>query len=244
VVVGDGIREEANDLSQILKSSSIYDYTLNMVQMKLFRMEGKDEIIVIPHILAKAEIIERIQLKVDFAGAQTQPSVEITEIIKEADTKKTRQKIDETDFLKKASPTDREKIELILNHFSSHPVVTIKWSAASFLLHIPDENDHTKIGLLRVKTDIIRNSGYYRHARDLGLLPEFQSDVDQYFNELRVIGVRIEQGNSKDLIIVPQPLSSLSLDQVKKMIRIIDSQSVKLEAIIEVVEELKEKGLS
>ncbi len=63
--------------------------------MKLFQRDNLEEIIVIPHILATAATIERIQLKVEFGGLQTEPTVEITEIIKEEDAAKTQQKIDE-----------------------------------------------------------------------------------------------------------------------------------------------------
>lgn len=241
VLVGDGIREEVNELSQILKSSSLYDYTLNLIQMKLFQRDHTDEIIVIPHILATAAVIERIQLKVELNGLQTEPAIGITEIIREENAKKTQQKIDEADFLNQVAIEDREKVEWILNHFRTHSVVTIKWAGESFLLCIPEEDGQNKLGLLRVKRNVIRNTGYYRQIKELGLLPTYQREVAQYFTELKAIGIRIEKGKTiDDLTIVDQPLSNLTLDQVKKMTEVINETSVRLAEIIGMVEELKE----
>lgn len=240
VLVGDGIREETNDLSQILKSSSLYEYTLNLVQLKLFKRDNSDEIIVIPHILATAAIIERIQLKVEFSGLQTEPTVEVKQIIKEESAQRTQQKIDEVDFLNQVAVADRGKVEWILNHFRSHPVVAIKWAGTSFLLSIPEENGQSKLGLLRVKRNVIRNTGYYRQIKTLGLLPAYQKDVDQYFADLKAIGIRIEKGRTiDDLTIVEQPLSNITMDQVKKMTEIIDRAAIILSEVIGIVEELK-----
>ncbi|HRI35028.1 MAG TPA: hypothetical protein PLD02_14865 [Saprospiraceae bacterium] len=240
VLVGDGIREETNDLSQILKSSSLYEYTLNLIQLKLFQREQSDEIIIIPHILATAATIERIQLKVEFSGFQTAPTVQITDIIKEENATKTEQKIDEVDFLSQLTALNREKVQWMLNYFKTHPVVAIRWAGSSFLLYVPKENGQIYVNLLRVEKDVIKNRIYYHQIRSLGLIPAYQKEVDQYLEELIAIGIKIEKGKSSDdLKIVQQSLSNLTLDQIMKMTEIIDRAALRLSEVIGMVEELK-----
>jgi hypothetical protein len=240
VLIGDGIREETNDLSQILKSSSLYEYTLNLIQMKLFQRDNSDEIIVIPHILATAATIERIQLKVEFGGLQTEPTVEITEIIKEEDAAKTQQKIDEVDFLNQIAPPNREKVEWMLNYFKTNPVVAIRWAGASFLLYVPKENGQVAVNLLRVEKEIIKNRVYYKQVRSLGLIPVYQKEVDQYLEDLQFMGIKIEKGKSSgDPLIAQQSLSKLNMDQVKGITEIIDRAAIRLYEVIGMAEELK-----
>jgi len=60
MVIGDGIRENMEELSDFLQRYGNLQFTLALVEMPIFRIPASDELIITPRIIAKTKEIERI----------------------------------------------------------------------------------------------------------------------------------------------------------------------------------------
>lgn len=78
LVVGDGIRREAESLAAVLQSHAGSHFTFALVELAIYETQERD-ILVVPSILAKTLMIERAVVRVDSAGGSV-----IVEPIKDA----------------------------------------------------------------------------------------------------------------------------------------------------------------
>jgi len=81
LVVGDGIRREAETLLDGLHAYARFGFTLALVELGVFRMPEQDSHLIRPRTLAKTEIIQRTVVEIAGTGAsvkEAKPSVPAT----------------------------------------------------------------------------------------------------------------------------------------------------------------------
>ncbi|GAA0810829.1 hypothetical protein GCM10009111_02410 [Colwellia asteriadis] len=67
MVVGDGIREGANEINDFLTRNASLEFSFAMVEMMIFKMEN-DSLLVQPRLLQKTEIVERHVISIENAN--------------------------------------------------------------------------------------------------------------------------------------------------------------------------------
>lgn len=70
LIVGDGIRSDAEQLAQGLQSHAGFHFTLGLVELTVYRIPGSDDRLVIPSTLAKTTLVERGIVRVDMGARQ------------------------------------------------------------------------------------------------------------------------------------------------------------------------------
>jgi hypothetical protein len=63
-IIGDGIRENTEELANYIHRNGNLNFTLALIELPLFQKPGTDEIIITPRILAKTKEIERLIYRV------------------------------------------------------------------------------------------------------------------------------------------------------------------------------------
>jgi hypothetical protein len=186
------------------------------------------------------EIIDTAQtIKAQSTNSASEPNLEITEIAKRSDPKKTKNKIKKTNneiesenFLNAVDPSQRKKVQLILDHFKTYPVVSISWSNETFLLCITSKDGKTRVPFVRVFKDRIRSGGYYKQLTNGLVTEEMANRMDEYYNQLRNIGIETQLTKDNVPMIPRQSLSNFSTDQIEKLIGAIDLASKDISLMI------------
>ncbi len=65
LVAGDGIRSEAARLASLVQSHAGAHFTFALVELGVFRMPGRDELLILPRTLAQTEMISRAIVQID-----------------------------------------------------------------------------------------------------------------------------------------------------------------------------------
>lgn len=68
LIVGDGIRSEAEQLLAGMHAHARFGFTLSLVELAVFRMSDTDRFLVQPRILAKTEIVQRTVVEMTSGG--------------------------------------------------------------------------------------------------------------------------------------------------------------------------------
>lgn len=88
MVIGDGIRESMEELSDFLQRYGNMQFTLALVELPIFRIPASDELIITPRIIAKTQEIERIIYRISEA-----PSKEVQGVHEEKKSKSISEKV-------------------------------------------------------------------------------------------------------------------------------------------------------
>lgn len=101
LVVGDGIQEQADELSSFLQRHIQLHFTLGLVEIALAKVPEQDSILVLPRVLAKSLQIERAVIRVS-----SQPHLDGPEIMPAAATENRAQSLSEESFYEELSRTN------------------------------------------------------------------------------------------------------------------------------------------
>ena len=64
IIIGDGIRENMEELASYIHRNTNLDFTLGLIEIPVYKNPDEDELIITPRILAKTKEIERIIYRV------------------------------------------------------------------------------------------------------------------------------------------------------------------------------------
>jgi hypothetical protein len=145
LIVGDGIESRLQALvSHLCKDSAHLRYSLALVELACYQMEGSQELLVVPRIVREVEPIQRAYVKIDVAeGLQTQISVQpIVEDKPSDQVKKRRTTLTEEDFWKSLEHHIgyelRKKVEAFYNDLIDTYGLEPLFRSAAMMLKIPD----------------------------------------------------------------------------------------------------------
>jgi hypothetical protein len=71
LIVGDGIREGVEGITNFLQRHAGLDFTFGLVELAVFKVRGRDEFLIQPRILANSVTIERGVIRIDQQGTVT-----------------------------------------------------------------------------------------------------------------------------------------------------------------------------
>jgi hypothetical protein len=108
LIVGDGIRENMEDLISYVQGHGGLSFTLALVELPVYRNPNTEQLIILPRVLAKTKEIERTVIRVEESGRLEEKS---------APEEGTTRTISEKDFFERLSSTRGPEISAKLQHF-------------------------------------------------------------------------------------------------------------------------------
>ncbi len=104
LLVGDGIREEVEQMVGFVQSQPQLQFTLGMVELQIFERVGRNERLVVPSVIARTAEVTRSVVEVNVAP-ETRVEVQVT--VPGNDAATTRAKLDEDRFFADLAKVDR-----------------------------------------------------------------------------------------------------------------------------------------
>lgn len=141
LIVGDGIREEVEALTDFLNRSAQLQFTLGLVELQIYRvMEGgnKDALLVIPQVVMRTREISRAVVTIDEA-AMGKVKVDIN--VAEEPAKQKRISITEEEYFDKLERAAGNEVVTFAKQLIADMEelgCLIDWKTASFVVKYPD----------------------------------------------------------------------------------------------------------
>lgn len=175
LVVGDGIRENVEDLLALIHRFPEMLFTFALVEMQLFKAECMDGILVVPRVVAHSTEIIRAVVKVE-GGAHATISVSVPEEPREPTGK--RLTLSESEFFDALPDSDTKLLYRDLLNFAHDLGAELSWGAISVAARIADPggtNQFLSIFNL-VKNGEIYTWGLNSTLEKLGIDPAIAQD--------------------------------------------------------------------
>jgi hypothetical protein len=155
LIVSDHIRSSLVDMLTYVNRYPHLATNVGLVELQCYQMPGdQSEIMVVPSIVAKTEIVERSIVQVNIV-----PEVEHTlsvEQIKNEPGSESRRAISEDVFwetLKQKSPASVGPARKILEHFHSHSEIILKMRRTAIVARMTMPDTDQKLSLFYISTD-------------------------------------------------------------------------------------------
>jgi hypothetical protein len=183
LIVGDGIREGVEEITNFLQRHAGLDFTFGLVELSIFKVRDKEEFLIQPRILANSVTIERGVIRIDQQGTITldQPN----ELLPSSSGQKAgrRVNISEQEFYEKltdsAGATVAADLHRYLEKLATIEVTPVFGSSSLNLRWFPASNRKMNFGSIRVNgtvdTDVANWSCNAIDRPEIG--EQYQSDL-------------------------------------------------------------------
>lgn len=151
LIVGDGIRHEVERMAAYVQAAPQLQFSLALVELKLFDVPGEDKRLVVPSIVARTEEVTRavVSVSVDSGG-----DVHVDVAVPTEDPSEPRQRLNEDLFFEtlsqEASQSEVNAARRILDDFRRRPDFKVQWRSASFVIRYRNPTDGADLTLLVV----------------------------------------------------------------------------------------------
>ena len=140
LIVGDGIREDVGSMAEFLHRQPQLGFTLRLVEMAIYRLngEGKDSILVVPHIVARTQEVLRaiVEVRGDRVVVETPPEPKRTATGRSTMT----DELFFTELSKEVTPDAVTFARWMIEHASEHRL-EVQWMMAGPVFKYVD-SDH------------------------------------------------------------------------------------------------------
>ncbi|TMB64269.1 MAG: hypothetical protein E6J43_13695 [Chloroflexi bacterium] len=155
LVVGDGIRESVEAMTEFLTGTPRLHFTLALVELEIYEMHKADRMLVIPHVLARTREITRAVVRVEGEAKSIQVGID-TQVATGRPIRRSPTLSEEDYFTQLAQRVDSEDVALahkLIEDMEARGCI-IDWKAASFVIKLPDPGESgSLLTLLVVQTD-------------------------------------------------------------------------------------------
>jgi len=155
LIVSDHIRSSLVDMLAYVNRYPHLATHVGLVELQCYQMPGNpDEMMVVPSIVAKTEIVQRSIVQVNINPEVTHTLA--VEQIQNEPGSKSRQAISEDVFwetLQQKSPASVEPARKILDHFRSRGEISLKMGGSSVVARMTVPDTDRELSLFRISTD-------------------------------------------------------------------------------------------
>jgi len=136
LIVGDGIRENMEDLISYVQGHGGLSFTLALVELPVYRNPNTEQLIILPRVLAKTKEIERTVIRVQESGRLTEIPAEGEKIV---------HTISEKDFFERLSKTRgveiSDKLQTFVNKLTEEGIITKIGRGTKLSLNLKSADD-------------------------------------------------------------------------------------------------------
>jgi hypothetical protein len=153
LIVGDGIREGVEEITNFLQRHAGLDFTFGLVELSVFKVRGREEFLIQPRILANSVTIERGVIRIDQQGAISLEPPDKSVAVTEAQKAGKRGTISEQEFYEKltegAGATVANDLRRYVEKLATIDVTPVFGSSSLNLRWFPASNRKMNFGSIR-----------------------------------------------------------------------------------------------
>ncbi len=152
LLVGDGIREEVESLTQFLSRTPQLHFTLGLVELRVYEVPGREEWLVLPLVVARTREVIRAVVRVE-AQEIRDVRVELEENLEEPGRRRTLTEEDFFEQLQREQGEDIARIARKLLEDVQGLGCVIQWPSSSFSVRLLEERTGRLLTLFVVYTN-------------------------------------------------------------------------------------------